>query len=277
MSSTGNFRGQRTQSSTNGYKTLGSSIASGNNGGAFKRIFINALGNSNGNYDLALTKTLGIPRHYYNSTSNSSNYQQPTLSGKKLPVITSPTAETLTQVFQSATVASTYKNIQCCPTEIFPDSTYGKGTITLAQANLTENGNLFGVSGNTYTFPNPNPHKPPIYSNLYINNGIQWLVIQSGETLNINFNYQNGQYPIVHNSISVLNGGLLNINGVQASSSYINKNFKDKFIGEVCFLNCTANNCGRYKIQGFSTGTSGIYTSSVTACSGSLVSGTGNS
>jgi len=116
MSSTGNFRGQRTQSSTGGYKTLGSSIASGNNGGAFKRIFINALGNSNGNYDLALTKTLGIPRHYYNSTSNSLNYQQPSLSGKRVPVTTSPTAETLIQVFQSATVASnngTCQDIGC--------------------------------------------------------------------------------------------------------------------------------------------------------------------
>jgi hypothetical protein len=53
---TGNFRGQRTQSSSNGYKTIGSSIASGSNGGCFKRIFINALGNTNGNYDLAFTK-----------------------------------------------------------------------------------------------------------------------------------------------------------------------------------------------------------------------------
>jgi hypothetical protein len=100
---TGNFRGQRTQSSCNGYKTIGSSIASGNNGGAFKRIFINALGNTNGNYDLALTKTLGIPRHYYNSTSNSFYYQQPTLSGQRVPISTDPKALTLTQVYQSAT------------------------------------------------------------------------------------------------------------------------------------------------------------------------------
>ena len=41
--STGNIRGQRTQSSANGYKTLASSIASGNNGGCFKRIYVNAF------------------------------------------------------------------------------------------------------------------------------------------------------------------------------------------------------------------------------------------
>jgi hypothetical protein len=103
---TGNFRGQRTQSSTSGYKTIGSSIASGSNGGCFKRIFINALGNTNGNYDLAFTKTLGIPRNYYNSTSNNSNYQEPTLSGKRLAVITDSSAVNLTTVYQTATVAT---------------------------------------------------------------------------------------------------------------------------------------------------------------------------
>jgi hypothetical protein len=99
---TGNIRGQRTQSSTSGYKTIGSSIASGNTSGALKRIFINALGTSNGDFNLALTKTLKIPKHYYNNTSNSVYYQQPTFSGKRVPIYTSPSAITLTQVFQSA-------------------------------------------------------------------------------------------------------------------------------------------------------------------------------
>jgi hypothetical protein len=107
-SQTGNIRGQRTQSSCNGYKTLGSSIASGNNGGCFKRVFINALENTNNNYELAFTKTLGIPKNYYNNTSNSSKYQQPTLSGKRLAVITNSTAVNLTPVYQTATVGSTY-------------------------------------------------------------------------------------------------------------------------------------------------------------------------
>ena len=107
---TGNFRGQRTQSSTSGYKTIGSSIASGNNSGAFKRIFVSALGNTNGNYDLAFTKTLGIPKHYYNSTSNSIYNQQPTLSGKRVGITTNPDATTLTQVSQSATVATQKTN-----------------------------------------------------------------------------------------------------------------------------------------------------------------------
>jgi hypothetical protein len=44
---TGNIRGQRTQSSTSGFKTIGSSIVSGNNSGAFKRIFVSALENTN--------------------------------------------------------------------------------------------------------------------------------------------------------------------------------------------------------------------------------------
>lgn len=101
---TGNFRGSRTQSSTSGYKTIGSSIASGNNSGSFKRIFFSALGSTNGNYDLAFTKTLGIPKNYYNSSSNSHYYQHPSLSGKTRNVVTDLNAKTLTQVSQSATV-----------------------------------------------------------------------------------------------------------------------------------------------------------------------------
>jgi len=103
MSSTGNFRGQRTQSSCNGYKTIGSSIASGNNGGCFKRIYANAYQRYNGDSNLALTYSLKIPKSYYNSTSNSSNYQQPSLSGQKLQIVTYPRAVTLTQVNQTAT------------------------------------------------------------------------------------------------------------------------------------------------------------------------------
>jgi len=103
MSSTGNIRGQRTQSSTNGYKTIGSSIASGNNGGCFKRIYANAYLRFNGDSNLALTYSLKIPKSYYNSTSNSSNYQQPTLSGKILSIKSDPRAVTLTQVNQTAT------------------------------------------------------------------------------------------------------------------------------------------------------------------------------
>ena len=70
--STGNIRGQRTQSSTGGFKTLGSSIASGNNGGAFKRIYIDAYSRFNGNSDLALIYTLGINKGHYAHTSSQS-------------------------------------------------------------------------------------------------------------------------------------------------------------------------------------------------------------
>jgi hypothetical protein len=68
--STGNIRGQRTQSSTGGFKTLASSIASGNNGGAFKRIYINAYQRYNGNSDLALISTIGIHPGDYSHTSS---------------------------------------------------------------------------------------------------------------------------------------------------------------------------------------------------------------
>jgi len=82
MSSTGNIRGQRTQSSTGGYKTLGSSIASGNNGGAFKRIYINAYQRYNGNSELALSSTLGIGKGLYknaNPTTTPLGKDGPTL------------------------------------------------------------------------------------------------------------------------------------------------------------------------------------------------------
>ena len=84
MSSTGNIRGQRTQSSTGGYKTLASSIASGNNGGAFKRIYIDAYSRYNGNSNLALSSTLGITYGTYSGPlSMSIYYQQPVLSNFK--------------------------------------------------------------------------------------------------------------------------------------------------------------------------------------------------
>jgi hypothetical protein len=84
--STGNIRGQRTQSSTGGFKTLASSIASGNNGGAFKRIYINAYQRYNGNSDLALSSTLGINKgSYLNATPSSTPLGKdgPTLGQRK--------------------------------------------------------------------------------------------------------------------------------------------------------------------------------------------------
>jgi hypothetical protein len=78
---TGNIRGQRTQSATCGYKTLGSSIASGNNGGAFKRIYINAFQRYNGDSELAYITTLGIPYGLYR------NPNQNTPQGKQYPII----------------------------------------------------------------------------------------------------------------------------------------------------------------------------------------------
>ena len=82
--STGNIRGQRTQSSTSGYKTLASSIASGNNGGSFKRIYINAFERYNGNSELALSSTLGIQKGDYAHTNNYSFSTFKSSSGPKL-------------------------------------------------------------------------------------------------------------------------------------------------------------------------------------------------
>jgi hypothetical protein len=72
---TGNIRGQRNQSSCNGYKTLGSSIASGNNAGTFKRIYMDAFQRYNGDKEYALMSTLGIPYGAY-SNSNMNTPQQ---------------------------------------------------------------------------------------------------------------------------------------------------------------------------------------------------------
>ena len=102
--STGNFRGQRTQSSANGYKTLASSIASGNNSGCFKRIYINAYQRLGGNSDLALSSTLGITKNYYRPTSNSVYGQQPTLAGLQFNITSNPNARTLTQVLQQSII-----------------------------------------------------------------------------------------------------------------------------------------------------------------------------
>jgi len=148
---TGNFRGQRTQSSCNGFKTIGSSIASGNNGGAFKRVFINALENTNNNYELAFTKTLGIPKNYYNNTSNSSKYQQPTLSGKRLVVTTSPTAVNLTPVYQTVTVGSTY-----------PSTTVS--TFSITNNAYTIDGYIYTNNGSYYAY-----FDSPIYYYIPVN------------------------------------------------------------------------------------------------------------
>jgi hypothetical protein len=219
---TGNFRGQRTQSSSNGYKTIGSSIASGSNGGCFKRIFINALGNTNGNYDLAFTKTLGIPRHYYNSTSNNSNYQQPSLSGKTRQVVTVPTAISLTQVSQSATVATpiTYSYYMkkldelSCLTEVFKTTPQGL-SITTYEIDLTNfytylSGNITNLSTSTialyllpynninYFFLTSTTIEP--YLNIYVNTG-----------QNYNSSYTNYLVLGVEQDQTVINNGSINI------------------------------------------------------------------
>jgi len=186
---TGNFRGQRTQSSTSGYKTIGSSIASGNNSGSFKRIFVSALGNTNGNYDLAFTKTLGIPKNYYNSSSNSLYYQQPSLSGKTRNVVTDPNAKTLTQVSQQATVVDTNCITISNPTYL---STYPSLFILSNKLTGLYYGSLISP------FPNINPNT--------------YLIIQSNEILQIDAsdNYQKtysfGKFIVVVN-----NGGQITL------------------------------------------------------------------
>jgi hypothetical protein len=131
--STGNIRGQRTQSSTGGYKTLASSIASGNNGGAFKRIYINAYERYNGNSDLALKYTLGINKGDYAPTSSQAFTTVKSASGpqvgdyrKKKFIYTPQSARTLTDVYTRSELGGGYcwyvcsgtcgnNNPPCCP------------------------------------------------------------------------------------------------------------------------------------------------------------------
>jgi uncharacterized protein involved in high-affinity Fe2+ transport len=102
---TGNFRGQRTQSSTGGYKTLASSIASGNNGDAFKRIYANAYLRFNGNSDLALSSTLGIQKGDYAPT-NTNNYSFSTVKSASGPQVGNYKNKALISTPSSATSLS---------------------------------------------------------------------------------------------------------------------------------------------------------------------------
>jgi hypothetical protein len=192
---TGNFRGQRTQSSCNGFKTIGSSIASGNNGGCFKRIYANSYQRFNGDSNLALTYSLKIPKSYYNSISNSSNYQQPTLSGQRLPIKTDPNALTLTQVYQTATASTS------CPT----------GCYVLQQ--YTEYWNMPRYSSNTYSgyevwIPNTSgtlvsPVNQPTCVKV---NSDQILYLKNGVEIGINV-ILNGGVVMVQGSSGGLPGG----------------------------------------------------------------------
>jgi hypothetical protein len=206
---TGNFRGQRTQSATGGYKTIGSSIASGNNSGSFKRIFVSALGNTNGNYDLAFTKTLGIPKNYYNSSSNSHYYQQPSLSGKTRQVSTNSDAKTLTQVYQGATVEST---ISCVPSNYTSLSQLiapGNNSLQATATNPFFTGNAGSYNGNLNSF---NYQIPSI------------LLLQNNDVLNISINspeqtYNFGITPVVINNgceitLAITNEGVYKINPI---------------------------------------------------------------
>jgi hypothetical protein len=205
---TGNFRGQRTQSSTSGYKTIGSSIASGNNNGSFKRIFVGALGNTNGNYDLAFTKTLGIPKNYYNSSSNSHYYQQPSLSGKTRNVVTDQNAKTLTQVYQQATITA----INCVP------STYS----SLSQLIAPNNNSLQATATNPFFIGNAGIYGGNLNS---FNYQIPYvLLLQNSDVLNIIINSQEQTYnfginPVVINNgceitLTITNGGTYKINPI---------------------------------------------------------------
>jgi len=218
--STGNFRGQRTQSSCNGYKTLGSSIVSGNNSGCFKRIFINALENTNNNYDLAFTKTLGISKNYYNSTSNSYKYQQPTLSGKKFSGIKESTAGSLSQVNQSAYTISPYPNTTIAYFAI------NNGAYTI-------NGYIYLDNGQYYAY-----FDYPIYYyiSILINGDLIYDTVQPQNTLNTGqYGYYvgeavsygpNGQNGQINLNLSLYNGGpFIFIQGTfNLSSLYVEEN-----------------------------------------------------
>ena len=121
MSHTGNIRGQRTQSSCNGSKTLASSIASGNNSGAFKRIYIDAYTRYNGNSDLALSYTLGINKGDYAHTNSQALTTVKSASGglvgnyiKKRLIKTPSGARSLSAVHTSSNLGAESRDWVCC-------------------------------------------------------------------------------------------------------------------------------------------------------------------
>jgi hypothetical protein len=213
---TGNIRGQRTQSSCNGYKTIGSSIASGNNSGCFKRVFIDALIKANGNYELAFTKTLGISKKYYMNTSNSINYQQPTLSGKRMGILSNSNTTSLNQNYPGTSVTSVTPGTSVTPVPPPSSGINQSNVISVSDLSVPSidandtNANTPFYEGQFYVYNGFLDSYNYSMPTQYITSPPSYLVIQSGSSTtplilritftNVNIPYNFGNIPVIINA-----------------------------------------------------------------------------
>ena len=238
--STGNIRGQRTQSSANGYKTLASSIASGNNSGCFKRIYINAFERYNGNSDLALSYTLGINKGDYAHTNSQALTTVKSASGpqvgdytKKALIKTPQNATSLTGVYLGSTISSGL--CICCPRG-------GAGTSSVIS--YTDTGNYSGYYFNKTSINNQVSYV--LEENSYASNNPEFytiypLAIQSGQYV-----YFNSQSQIFGNQVVVNSGGYLYDNSTNPSTlinSYNYMKYTNSFTGGLCFITSGSTTC----------------------------------
>ena len=242
--STGNIRGQRTQSSTGGFKTLASSIASGNNGGAFKRIYINAYQRYNGNSDLALSSTLGIQKGDYAHTSSQSLSTVKSASGPQVGnyvnaglISTPPGATSLSAVHLGATRSSGLGGTNpaiCCPRG-------GAGTSSVLS--YTNSDSVTGFYFNKTSINNQETYVLTEGTGYYTNTFYPFdpLAIQSGQYVSFN-----SQSQIFGTQVVVNSGGYLYDNSTSpptniTSSNYTN--YKNYFTGGLCFIASGSNTC----------------------------------
>jgi hypothetical protein len=206
--STGNIRGQRTQSSCNGYKTLASSIASGNNGGCFKRIYANAYQRFNGDSNLALSYTLGINYGDYPHTSStalttvkSASYPQLHNYIHAAQVNPPKGATTLSAVHTSSSgmgvTSTTTSNVY----------TVG-GVNSLQYTTVNDNGNLAYIVGLPPDITTPSILNITNNQNVVLNSNIpsNWTINVSGDTYSCQ---QNKGYCCKTASFSIQKGSAI--------------------------------------------------------------------
>ena len=212
--STGNIRGQRTQSSCNGYKTLASSIASGNNGGCFKRIYANAYQRFNGDSNLALSYTLGINYGDYPHTSSTA-----------LTTVKSASYPQLHNYIHAAKVnppkgATTLSAVHTSSSGMGVTSTTTSNVYTIAGTNGTMIMTNYPVNDNdivAYVVTLPAVSTPSIFNitsnqNVVLNSNISslWTINVSGDTYSC---HQNNGNCCKTASFSIQNGSAITNNG----------------------------------------------------------------
>ena len=159
--------------------------------------------------ELAFTKTLGIPKNYYTNTSNSSKYQQPTLSGKRLSIMTNPNAPIWGKDYQSATVAPGATVEPTTPPTIINSPIYLSNLQVLDNNSLNSSpsapfycGTVGTYNGNLNYFNYQIPSEYPSSS---------FLVIQSNDLLRIDISPPQGLSYSFGNLPVVVNGGQITL------------------------------------------------------------------